>query len=566
MAHPQPPRPTTFFDLPTGARKKIYRAALVRRCLIDLGPVQPAEENRGSPRDCHYLMRTVKGFSIGHGSFCVCFCLLLVSQLLRVSRAIHDEAFPMLYGENLFVFRSSSHTQSDLGPLLAMPAGYLAEMTTLLLRLNTWPCFRGDDDIRQFGDNPPRCVLCDSSPDIADPAWTSSPSAATGRQLSLLEQRRQLCGRLASILTPGRLRLTLVCDVDDLSTGKLVTGPLLQLPRLRECTLRLGRRKEYYDLATLARETSVTMTKRHEDVCPQGPPSALGFADLPRELRLQILEYTDLDSRLRNRRVEPRDANRLPPILKIVSGRLILGHPWKLFNDICCWKCTPSFKDCCCPTAHASYAPGCVCRVIPFELFRVSHQMYQDATEVFYTASNFYFAVEDHGQTLAFLKKLPPAALGFIRRFTICFLQEHFEEWKSDEKKHGQQFKRLIEFIRDGMDVSRLHLTVDLRSIGEEAMWNDEDQEENRYIYDVYLDITNMLCMLRGLKGLEVDVEYGKGGMKLWMTREVLGDRYDSMGLPEPVPPTEEEKIDVFNFPPWHRLDLRVPDSNYVPR
>src|SRR3569833_2603377 len=138
MAHPQPPRPTTFFDLPTGARKKIYRAALVRRCLIDLGPVQPAEENRGSPRDCHYLMRTVKGFSIGHGRHRDCYCPMLDTQLLRVSRAIHNEAKPKKNNKNKNNNHTTTHTQNNQNPQQTKPTKKHTKKTTQQQQLNTW--------------------------------------------------------------------------------------------------------------------------------------------------------------------------------------------------------------------------------------------------------------------------------------------------------------------------------------------------------------------------------------------------------------------------------------------
>ncbi|KAH9208126.1 hypothetical protein DL95DRAFT_395537, partial [Leptodontidium sp. 2 PMI_412] len=68
----------------------------------------------------------------------------------------------------------------------------------------------------------------------------------------------------------------------------MITLPLLLLPTLRDFALRLGR--DYHeDLQALAETTVLRLTVR-----PSNSEPPFRFLDLPKEIQLKILKYTDL--------------------------------------------------------------------------------------------------------------------------------------------------------------------------------------------------------------------------------------------------------------------------------
>jgi hypothetical protein len=90
-------------------------------------------------------------------------------------------------------------------------------------------------------------------------------------------------------MKPSRLQLHFFCDVDDLEAGMRAVEPFLSMPTLADCSIRLGQ-KANLALQDLARKTATGAVGCYSDE----PRSPFRFLDLPQELRLQILEYTDL--------------------------------------------------------------------------------------------------------------------------------------------------------------------------------------------------------------------------------------------------------------------------------
>lgn len=463
-----------------------------------------------------------------------CICPKLPVELLLVCRAVHNEAYEVLYSQNRFLLRG--HSASDLSYLGCVSTKALATMRSLVLRLNCWPCRNGHDDLFRWKKDP-TCVDCQTPLSRADAAWTATDPAA--RQS--LPEWESFCSRLSRSISAGRLRLTFICDVQDLVSGQLIVGPLLSLPTLAACTIRLGRRKDQYDLTALAQETSLRLTGSYAP-----PPSGFPFEALPNELRRRILEFTHFGSTIDYAR----------PLLRIERGKLVLNNPIPVHRPICCFKCTDTFADCCCPTIHASYAPNCTCRVLPMELFLVSKGMYRDALEVFYSSVTFDF-MQDHQETIAFLDRLPRRALSLIQGFRIIIPDEHFLSWQSDN--HAEQFRKLVTFIGDHMNATKLRLVVDTLKICDTCLWVD-DNEENRFVYDVYLDIANTLCSLRGLRGVEFAMGWASE-LAPWMCREILGDRYTGEVCEPEHRPGDP---DWFGWAPkWHSNTTRLPNSNY---
>ncbi|EAQ83559.1 predicted protein [Chaetomium globosum CBS 148.51] len=117
---------------------------------------------------------------------------------------------------------------------------------------------------------------------------------------SILGEWNVAATRLLSHIAPGRLSLSVVCDIDPkhpqaLDIAKSVVAPIRLLPpsNLKECRVRLAKTPDGR-LRQLAEDTVSyacgipTMSRE--------PPSnmAATLTTLPRELRIKILEYTDL--------------------------------------------------------------------------------------------------------------------------------------------------------------------------------------------------------------------------------------------------------------------------------
>jgi hypothetical protein len=87
----------------------------------------------------------------------------------------------------------------------------------------------------------------------------------------------------------SRLQLHFFCDVNDLEAGTSAVELILSMPTLAACSVRLCQ-KTNPAVQDLARKTAT----RAVGCCSDEPRSPFRFLDLPQELRLQILEFTDL--------------------------------------------------------------------------------------------------------------------------------------------------------------------------------------------------------------------------------------------------------------------------------
>ena len=362
----------TFLDLPERARRSIYALAGLRRpCPIDLlstGPVRggggddnDAVRGRRPPRgqqvlQCWHRRRLGGIVSSFRSDARLCVCARLPLELLLVCRRVRDEALDVLLGDNLFVLRARHDRPDMLAPLLpaGIPAAHLARLARLVVRLNCRPCPYGHDQVQSdlhsaasSAPPPARCRLCGTDPSNGDPLLSRSPPAS----LRMLVAWEAACRRLGSALAPGRLDLTLICDVDagDDDGGAHVAsravGPLaMYLPRLRACAIRLGRGPDGARdrLARTARDAALALIEGGDDKGPSQHSGPFPFARLPAEIQLRILRYTHLGP------AELAGYDGYFERLQIVNGRHIKGE---LLNALtchvrkCCTKCTGTFMD-----------------------------------------------------------------------------------------------------------------------------------------------------------------------------------------------------------------------------
>jgi len=199
-------------------------SGLVRNCPIDFtapkiyraytGPPYPRVE-RGS--ECFYeaSRRRISDYPISKLDGC---CARLPSELLLVSKSIHNEVSNILYRQNRFVLRG--HTGSDLALLLSLSPKDLSSITSLLIRLNCCPCYWGHEGEGHVSDDPQTCHMCSTDIDQSDPELNSMTE--TGQ--ALINQWIRLCCYLGTSISSFQLQLTIVCDCLDLSSGNQVSS------------------------------------------------------------------------------------------------------------------------------------------------------------------------------------------------------------------------------------------------------------------------------------------------------------------------------------------------------
>ena len=167
-------------------------------------------------------------------------------------------------------------------PLLRLSATDISSLTSLVVHLDVPYAIPG----------------CVCTCDHCYPKCWSNPLARSpyvpGRDLctfKILSDWAQLCARLESDVHPGKLKLTLNCEVAfssryiDFDLVESVLAPLHKLPQLAQCSIRLTRHKNQR-LKDLAQETVNKLTGK---VVPSFP-----FNRLPADLRYEVLRQTDL--------------------------------------------------------------------------------------------------------------------------------------------------------------------------------------------------------------------------------------------------------------------------------
>lgn len=427
-------------------------------------------------------------------------CPKLPIQLFLVSRAVYEDAFLVFYSLNRFVLRV--HSVNEFRSLhLSQRA--LGSMTSLLIRLNSWPCPRGHEEAYM---DDSQCLTCRTPTSKASPPLDITTRQGQDHKSSQESQASQdlllawgeFGNQLASSVSPGVLKLTFICDVTNKATAVAVLEPIERLPILKECTIRIGRHFDY-ELFEMARETALRTQESY--IRTRG---IFSFQRLPKELRLQILNFTSLGF--------------YNSYTKANCSLHITGN--KLVKQRCCLKCTDTFVDCCCVSIRAAYSSNCECRRIPFELSMVNKEMREDVIEVLLSQNCLQFN-QDPEDTIRFFDYFPNGAPKFVRRIQLRFSENEIQEW--NHNGYRQKLNNLMIFIKTHCSLTRLSVGVIVESYDLGCMVANDD--ETRFIYDVCCDITRALKILKELK----DVQFELGWfleMEPLMRKAILGPQH----------------------------------------
>ncbi|KAF7593190.1 hypothetical protein BBP40_011820 [Aspergillus hancockii] len=185
---------------------------------------------------------------------------------------------------------------------------------------------------------------------------------------------------IAQHIKPSTVQFNFICDLDvgDMETVEQVLCTLGRLPTLLDCNIRLGCEIEP-ELEALARSTAFKLMGQEE------PSSDLAFPfmDLPVELRLQVLEHTDLVTPLREVEWNPTDNF----YLRFCDRQCVCcGCPVQKPHRNC-WQHVKS--GCFCHRYHAAYTKHCNCWAPPTALFLVCRTLLHEVQNVFFSQNRF---------------------------------------------------------------------------------------------------------------------------------------------------------------------------------
>ena len=318
----------------------------------------------------------------------------------------------------------------------------LALLTSLTIRLNACPCLPSHKYKRVPQDLD--CSTCHKTCKNGRSSQERSLDNVSRSDRAVLSNWNLLCDRLRVNIQPLQLRLAFVCDCATYAVAQKVVQPILTLPTLQVCSIRMGQRPDHM-LRRLAQEAVQNATGKAQRSEPSRTTS-----HLPLEILRQILLCTDL-----------------------VAPHAIRWRPKHgLITFECCRLCTESLEVCCCSLQHAAFSQMCSCWKLPLSLFQLNSSLQIEAEQVFYRNNHFivtperkdgaYFTPYNAEPTLlSFLRALPRRALPELRSIECCIpsIGEAYLLSGSDLHEHWID---TVSFIRQHLTLSKLTLTLDL--------------------------------------------------------------------------------------------------------
>jgi hypothetical protein len=351
---------------------------------------------------------------------------------------------------------------------------------------------------------------------------------------AMLTEWKATAAHLAAHATPGQLELSLVCDVDDgeADFASQVVDALRLFPQLKDSHVRLsmtpnGRLRELAQDAAL-KARGILPRSSPSDSTASPPPFPL--LSLPLELRLRILEYTDLITPLKEviwSRGHGKYLATRPycPFWDSRSGHKSLRsiHHGCQFDSCSMRPYAQQSIGCFCRRDHAAFSSTCRCWAPPTDLFLVCRLLRDDANLVFFSSNRFVvidgptmclfgppYPGEYESNRLAasrFLRDIVPAGChGHLRFVELVFPPWAPGSWPQDEQHPTlQDWSDTIDWVKDKINAPALtmRMVATFRADGGHAGYPAEiTEDEAEEIMETYLRILRPLARLGGTGGL----------------------------------------------------------------
>lgn len=495
----------SFLDLPYTIRRQVYiLAGLVRFCPIDLNREGLREQldPRDLDWDCFYFARRFHGRYYGETVVVPCGCSYLPYSLLYVSRTISREVVSILYSENKFtVDRSGSR---GLKPLQNLSSEAVTALRSLTVRLNNCSCIYGHSSFPLHRAFEPREIapcheLCEKY------GFHNKPIGNRARQdKALLQAWYELVDSLAPQISPGLIKLSIICDTKDLDTACQVMAPLSQFPLLKNCSIRLAESPDWR-VFLLARTRTLELTGQPMDLVPNSSKY-----HVPEEVIEQILGYTQL--------IAPFDLEWIPN--------------YGLVPFDCCKKCTDTLDFCSCN--HAAYSSTCICWKLPISIFLTSHAVYRIATAIFYSRNKFVFFPNNFPSRMPtslasplaqFIEALPRGALPHLRHITLRLFHCNLNEF-AQNKETWFKVASAIDLLAREASVPKLTIILDM---GRGFIHGDPTPSKALQL-EAYEQMLRPLHRLRGIRKLFIFLR-GESCSELSgiLEKSILGPNHDAV-------------------------------------
>lgn len=518
-----------LLDLPSNIRSHIFSYLnLVRNGHLHLNFEKEDDNSTYKPLGASWGRQPCcdrhKLYDVGY-----CVSASVLASLL-VCRTLYREISSILYSCNHFVI--SRTCPGGLRGLFSLNATTLASLTSLTIALNkckyACPYHSGQG-----------CYdACETCEEWKKETPLKPLGYASRNDKSIIREWSDLCKHIAQSIQPHQLQLCLMCDVRDIETAERITQPMLQLPPLSACCIRLSTRSNT-GLRQLAKKTAQHITRQSPS---RSVPSQLPY--LPHEIQAQILQYTELTA--------PYDLEWRP------KQGLVCRPQGPHDFDVSrrgprasnpCELCFGFRKDCYEHIAaeRAAWALQCSCWRLPLEYFLVSRRYHREATRILFSSNHFHIMLHGNrrctphvGEDFSLLiQQLPCDSIQYLRSLQFCITDPDCC-FKLDTRDWAQCIDNLARYA----NLSRLSITIDKSAV---RHWPDpygtvqQARETDESIWKQDQRIAETLVKLTGLRDLFVHLATpiistidSSSLTNLRLEREkvierlVMGDRYDS--------------------------------------
>ncbi|KAH6630435.1 hypothetical protein B0J18DRAFT_421164 [Chaetomium sp. MPI-SDFR-AT-0129] len=310
--------------------------------------------------------------------------------LLLSCRAMYLEISALLYSANSFIIHYT--IQRSLRPLRALTPASLAAITNLEVVIKESPLFPSRN--RPPTQRGPR-----------DPARREEE---TGLNIALSHNKFKETSAVVTewvnaantifpCITPGRVNFNLVCDIRKqhhiraISVASRVVSPLEGIS-FKNCHIRLAESR-IPEIRQVARNAALGTLRRPARERSKPPSSTSRLLTLPRELRLCILEYTDLITPWKEvswSRQSSRYSVFHTPCAELEGhqSRPDIHHGCQFRR---CWlNGDPLYAKRFCQSARAAFSSSCRCWTCPGpNLFLICRTLCNGAQFVFFSGNRF---------------------------------------------------------------------------------------------------------------------------------------------------------------------------------